>query len=212
MMMTTSTTTTDSASTPHLPSTNISPQNQKIEWNVRPATPDDAEAVNEVLRTSYSEVMRPDYDEELLMKAVPHMSTARETLLTCGTWYVVEHPTTKQIVGCGGWTAEAPKVESLAVSESSAGEQLVPHLRHFACHPQWTRCGVARAIWNRTWKEVSERFGSDTSMEVFSTITAVPFYGSMGFKVSKQIEIPLDGKSIMFPAVLMRREPKETQQ
>ena len=123
--------------------------------------------------------MRPDYEEDLLSKVVPYMSTARESLLTCGTWFVVEHPNTKDIVGCGGWTAEAPKMENLAEAGPKQAV-VVPHLRHFACHPQWTRCGVGRAIWNRTWNEIAKQIGPNTSMEVFSTLTAVPFYGSLG--------------------------------
>eukprot|EP00522_Entomoneis_paludosa_P011964 CAMPEP_0172442404 /NCGR_PEP_ID=MMETSP1065-20121228/2838_1 /TAXON_ID=265537 /ORGANISM="Amphiprora paludosa, Strain CCMP125" /LENGTH=226 /DNA_ID=CAMNT_0013192245 /DNA_START=8 /DNA_END=688 /DNA_ORIENTATION=- len=186
---------------------------EAIRWKVRPATHADADAASNVLKASYTELLKPDYDEDLLRKAVPFMSTPRESLLTCGTWFVVEHPTTKEITGCGGWTAEAPKVAQLDPSSEPLTEKIeekskiVPHLRHFACHPDWKRRGVARSIWDRTWKEICEQIGPATELEVYSTLSAVPFYESLGFVPERSLDIPLDGKALLFPAVLMRREP-----
>ena len=187
---------------------------ERIAWMVRPATLDDAAAVSDVLSASYSQVMKPDKDPLVLSRALPYLSTARESLLTCGTWYVVQHPTTLKLVGCGGWTAQAPKRTNLAESSNPLEDDrelavVVPHLRHFACHPDWIRCGVGQALWDRTWKDLSEQFGPDTDMEVFSTLTAVPFYSSLGFEPQQPVELPLDGKSVMFPAVLMRRKPND---
>mmetsp|Transcript_4237 Transcript_4237/g.8873 ORF Transcript_4237/g.8873 Transcript_4237/m.8873 type:complete len:232 (-) Transcript_4237:139-834(-) len=180
-----------------------------IPWLVRPATPHDGVAATRVLTASYSELLRPDYDEELLSRAVPYMSTPRESLLNCGTWFVVEHPETGEITGCGGWTAEAPKVKNQldpTTTTAAAVGKLVPHLRHFACHPAWTRRGVARAIWDRTWKEIIEQLGPETTLQVYSTLSAVPFYASLGFVPQTNLNIPLDGKDLLFPATLMRRE------
>lgn len=170
---------------------------QKTNWIVRPSNISDKEAVEDLLRLSYSTLLSKDYEEELLEKALPIICSARPELLTCGTWYVVEDPDTSTIVGCGGWTPRSPFNEE------------IPNLRHFATDPGRLRKGVARAIWDRTWEDFCKSSSEEDSkeqqiMEVFSTITAESFYASLAFEKIRDIAIPIRD-DLQFPAVVMRR-------
>ena len=70
------------------------------------------------------------------------------------------------------------------------------------------RKGVGRAIWNRSWEDIAKLSaeGTKTPLEVFSTLTAEPFYTSVGFQKVKELTLPI-AKDCDFPCVLMRREP-----
>lgn len=189
-------------------------QGKKIDWIVRPATMDDADEAKSVLFESYSSLLPKDYHESLLERALPLISVPQDDLLTCGTWYVAQHPETKQIVCCGGWTpASPPKSMQQKINQGDNDDDTtksilrrIPHLRHFACHPQWIRKGAAKAIWNKSLDEITRVMGpTTTSMEVFSTISAEPFYRSLGFETIKTIDIPL-AEDCLFPSILMRRD------
>ena len=170
---------------------------ENVEWIVRPATIDDAKQTAKLLSESFYKLLPQDYDGETLFKALPAITTPRRQLLTCGTWYVVEHPISKDIVGCGGWTLRSPAPNSTQTN--------LPNLRHFATHPDWTRRGIGKSLWSHTWANICNAVGEDTELEVFSTLTAEPFYASFGFIPFKRVEIPL-AKDCLFPCIIMRRE------
>jgi GNAT superfamily N-acetyltransferase len=175
---------------------------EQIDWNVRPATIADANETGKLLSESFYTILPQNYDQETLSVVLPFITTPRQQLLTCGTWYVVEDPITKDIVGCGGWTLRAP-------NSTNATEIPVPNLRHFATHPGWTRRGVGKALWTRTWKDISDAVGPETPLEVYSTLTGEPFYASFGFVPVRRVEVPM-GKDCLFPVVFMRREPQSS--
>ena len=175
-------------------------------WNVRPAEPSDKEQVDQLLQKSYSRLLPNDYDDHLLQQALPKITVARDELLTCGTWYVVEDSDDNppRIVGCGGFTLQSPTPSN----GNDSNPQDTPHLRHFATDPDYARQGIASAIWQRTWQDLCQHFDSQPpTMEVFSTLTAESFYASLGFRAVKEVRIPL-GEGCEFPAILMRRDVK----
>lgn len=188
----------------------------RVDWIVRPTTADDGDAVTELLSHCYGTILAQDYSQEILAKALPIIAKANPELLTCGTWYIVQHPTSQQVVGCGGWTRSKPKIRPKDDDESSSSSPTTtekqhppPNLRHFATHPDWLRQGVATALWQKivdTMKNDPELAtdSSDCCMEVFSTLTAQSFYASLGFQPMEQLNITL-GDDCLFPAVLMRR-------
>ena len=172
----------------------------KMNWLIRPASSEDASAIRDLLTKSYQNLLQPDYGDDVLTKALPLITEAREDLLTCGTWYVAQHPDTNQIVGCGGWTRLSPMS-----NVGTPDEEGMPHLRHFACDPEWTRTGIASAIWQRSIRDMANSYGKVPSLEVFSTLTAIPFYQSLGFEKVNPVNIPLNQGACMFPAMLMNR-------
>jgi GNAT superfamily N-acetyltransferase len=173
--------------------------------------------VTALLQQSYGTLLRADYTEDCLAKYLPLISQPRDELLTCNTWYVVQDPSTQEFVGCGGWTVDPPKLpedaiieDSVATKGESTPSQFVPHLRHFAVHPNCLRRGIASDIWNRSKSAIEARCAAEKipfpAFEVFSTLTAESFYKSLGFEQVSRIDLELV-KGATFPSILMRRDP-----
>lgn len=190
---------------PHESSSSITSPNEKtrIDWIVRPATASDEQAVRELLEASYETAFLDDYDPEKLDAVMPLIVTPSKELLTCGTWYVVEHPANiSMLVGCGGWT------ESDSF-EFEDGEKNVngPILRHFATHPSCSRMGVGTAIWNQTQQDLLARFDDILpALGVYSSLTARSFYESLGFQVVGTCHPFQQSDNCEFPCWIMRRE------
>lgn len=166
---------------------------EKVEWIVRPTTSKDAAEIESLLTTCYETLLPKDYDADLLAKALPLITKARPELLTCGTWYLVEHPGNGAAVGCGGWSR----------SPTNASHS-VPHLRHFATHPNYVRQGIGKALWSRIRDDIISELGPITDLEVYSTFTAQPFYASLGFEPVERVQLPIH-PDFTFPSILMQR-------
>lgn len=85
--------------------------NGKIAWIVRPVSPCDKQSIEHLLKVSFETLLPRFYSKEVLEVSLPLLTLLRPELLTCPTWYVVQHPSTGEIVGCGGWTAHTPKTD-----------------------------------------------------------------------------------------------------
>ena len=60
-------------------------------------------------------------------------------------------------------------------------------------------------------KDMADAYGEiPDKLEVFSTLTAVPFYASLGFVETKPLEIPLG--ACHFPAMLMTRQTTDSKE
>ena len=59
-------------------------------FSIRIATPKDSDAVSALLVASYSTLLAPCYNSDMLAGALPHMTKANPTLLACGTYYVAD--------------------------------------------------------------------------------------------------------------------------
>jgi GNAT superfamily N-acetyltransferase len=161
-------------------------------YSLRAATPDDSAAVSALLEASYPPLLAPDYDPRLLAAALPLMTRANPRLLASRTYYVAETGG-DAVVGCGGWTVEAP-----GGGESRPG---IGHIRHFAIHPEWTRRGIGRALLDRCIEEA--RTQGIVNLECFSTLTAEAFYRSAGFVTVGPINVPMS-PTVALPSVHMR--------
>jgi GNAT superfamily N-acetyltransferase len=177
---------------------------ETIRWFIRPADLSDAVPCSALLQASYETLLQSDYSDSCLTNCLPLITVAQRQLLTCGTWYVVLHPETGQMVGCGGWTARPPTTSSNPNAANNA-TTVVPHLRHFAVHPSFTRKGIASLLWEHSLASIRSSMGGVPAMEVFSTLTAEPFYMSCGFQTVGCMEVELK-KDLFFPCILMRRE------
>jgi len=161
---------------------------------VRLATLADEEEVSALLQASYPILMKQAYDEMMLGPALELMTRAQPTLLNSGTFYVAETPAAA-LVGCGGWTKERP-----GDGEITKG---TGHIRHFGTHPDWTKQGVGRAIYNRS--EIDARKAGVKKFECYSSLNAEGFYTAIGFERIGQIEMPMADDTVL-PSVYMTRE------
>jgi GNAT superfamily N-acetyltransferase len=154
---------------------------------------DDAPAVSDVLAASYSELMRPSYDTELLERALPAMTKANAKLLASGRYYVARLAD-GAVVGCGGWSLERP-----GTTETEPG---TAHVRHFAVRPGWTGCGVGRRIYMAC--EEQSRSQAVVRFDVFASLNSEQFYMALGFRRLEEIGVAM-GPGVVFPSVWMRR-------
>ena len=160
---------------------------------VRTATVGDADGVTSLLQISYPLLMQSAYDSDVLAPALALMTKAQPALLASGTYYVAESKE-ECIVGCGGWTRENPR-------EGNETEN-VGHIRHFGTHPDWTRCGVGRAIYDHC--EVEARKAGVTHMECLSSINAEGFYLALGFRRVREVDVEM-ATNIVLPSIKMKR-------
>jgi predicted N-acetyltransferase YhbS len=159
---------------------------------IRTARAGDLAAIDRVLAASYPALMAGAYERGLLARALPMMTKAQPRLVDSGTYYVAEAG--GEIVGCGGWSREAP--------DAPAREESVAHIRHFAVARDWIGRGIGRALY-RCCEERARRDGIRV-FECYSSLNGEPFYRALGFTRLAAIEVPMaPGTSL--PSVHMRR-------
>lgn len=162
------------------------------DYRLRVATPTDAAAVEKVLKASYPALMAAAYDKAVLTPVLQLITKANISLLSSGTYYVAEADD-GQVVACGGWTIEKPPgAENVGIG--------VGHLRHFGTRPDWTRHGIARAIFDKC--KSSAKAAEVGELEVCSSLNAENFYAALGFEKIKIISVVIGPNQ--FPSVLMR--------
>lgn len=156
----------------------------------RLATPDDLNGISALLMQSYPVLLRHDYPAETLAAVLPIITRARPELAASATyWLAVSEG---EIVGAGGWTQSAPTGIGSAPN--------VGHVRHLATHPDMVRRGIARGLMMRAMAQA--RAGAIVHLECLSTLTAVPFYAALGFRLVGPIEVALMGGTKL-PSVQM---------
>ena len=161
---------------------------------VRIAAASNENAVSALLRASYTELMARDYGAAILAAALPAMVRANPSLLGSGTFYVVDGPNAS-FIGCGGWTLAAPGSKTETTS--------LAHLRHFATHPHFARRGIGRLIYHRCVE--AARLAGVTTFQAYSSLTAIPFYASVGLRLIRTFDLSLGG-DVTLPAAMMEAE------
>ena len=160
-------------------------------FEVRVATPSDKTVVSKLLLDSYPTLMAAAYDTTLLNAAVPLMAQANPAFLRCGTYYVAEDDS-GSLIGCGGWTRERPGDGNIKAE--------LGHIRHFGVHPNATRRGVGRAIYERC--EVTAREANIRRFECYASLNAKAFYAALGFEPVSPMDVAM-GPTLKLPAMKM---------
>lgn len=158
---------------------------------VRVSTPDDRAPISSLLRASFPKLMQTAYDPKLLKQVLPRITVAQPGLLESGSYYVAES-SDGAIIACGGWTKERPG--------TSETRPEVGHIRHFGVHPDWTRCGVGRALYARC--ELDARDAGISQFECYSSLNGEAFYSALGFSRLAQIDVEIFDQ-VHFPSVHM---------
>jgi GNAT superfamily N-acetyltransferase len=161
-------------------------------FSIRNSNLQDASDISALLEASYASQLEGSYSPGVLARALPLMTKANPRLLGSGTYYVAETGT--ELVGCGGWSREAPG--SGEITEGTA------HIRHVATHPRWLRQGVGRRLLVHCFHEAAS--AGVSNLECHSTVVAVDFYVAIGFKVVAPLLMKL-APNISIDGVLLRR-------
>lgn len=160
---------------------------------LRVATLEDADAVASVLGPSYTQLMATAYEPGLLALTLPTITRANPGLLSSGFYYLVEAET-GEAAGCGGWSPHPPGRRDENPDRA--------HIRHFATHPDWTRRGVGRLLYDRCAADA--RAAGFTRFEAWASLNGEAFYAALGFRPLGSIEAPMPG-GVRFPAIRMER-------
>ncbi len=150
---------------------------------IQVATPQDARAVTELLRISYTRVLAADYSVVQLKAMLPSVTVANRAMLGSGRYYLARSG--EVAVGCGGWSMRG---------------SAVARLHYFATHPNWLRMGVGTMVM-QACLQAARRDGARLC-DCSATLGAVPFYRSFGFQAAGRGEIRL-GRGLGFPVVEM---------
>ncbi len=160
-------------------------------FSIRAASSDDAEQVTALLQVAYPRLMAASYTPEQL-RALEVMTQANPKLLQSGTFYVVQNEQGR-VAACGGWTCERPG--------NGGVEKGLAHIRYFAAHPDFTRQGLGRMVFEQC-QNAASAIGI-AEFECYSSLNAELFYRSLGFVAVKPIDVPMPN-GISFPGLLMR--------
>lgn len=160
---------------------------------IRPAKRADLAAIDELLSRSYPALLKRDYPPSVLVTAIPLISRANPSLVSSGTYFVVEEGG-GEILGAGGWTPGAPP--------GGTSQKRVGHIRHVVTDHRQIRKGIGRKLMAHIVSDAAST--GIKQLECFSTLTAEPFYVACGFRTLGPMSVTLR-KGIDFPAVHMRR-------
>ncbi|MEM1386569.1 MAG: GNAT family N-acetyltransferase [Pseudomonadota bacterium] len=153
---------------------------------VRVAERRDLADLDALFGRAYPRSLKADYPPSIMVTALPLISKAQPSLVTCGTFFVAENES--GIVAAGGWTPRR---------DSRMGD-----VRHVVTDDQHQRQGIGRAVFDRIF--TTARDANVTLLDCKATRTAVPFYKALGFKTLGPLTVDLR-PGISFPAVQMQR-------
>ena len=157
-----------------------------MDYDIRPTTLADLAAVGALLARAYPKLLKADYPPSVLVTALPLISRAQPSLLSCGTYYVAQTPE-GDILAAGGWTPDR-KVRGKG------------HIRHVVTDDRAVRRGIGRALITHALDNA--RAAGTTQMECWSTLTAEKFYQSLGFVTLGPMDAPLQ-PGISLPSLRM---------
>jgi GNAT superfamily N-acetyltransferase len=162
--------------------------------SLRRATLADLAAIDRLLVRSYARLLAADYPASTLALAVPRFARARPELLASAHYFVAAGAD-GTLLAAGGWSEATP-----------SGRQAVRglgHVRHVATDPCVVRQGVGRALMRHVLQDALDV--GVRRLECLSTLTAVPFYRALGFRVEGQGTLDL-GAGIGFAVTRMQTD------
>jgi GNAT superfamily N-acetyltransferase len=172
---------------------------------LRLATPGDVPALRELIALSVRSLSTGRYSSAQADAALASEVIGVDTqLVSDGTYFVIECD--NALVAAGGWSAR------LAVwggdqAKTETGATIDPattpaRIRAFFVHPQWTRRGFARRLYEAC--EHAARSHGFRAFELVATLPGEPLFRALGFTPIEPISIPMPG-NLTLPCLRMRR-------
>ena len=166
---------------------------------LRPATALDIPALQKLIDASARALSIGYYSDAQIEAATVHVFGVDSQLIRDGTYFVIEEGGV--LVAAGGWSGR----RTLYGGDQAKGREDPPldpateaaRIRAFFVHPQWTRRGLARRIYEAcaaaAWESGFRRF------ELMSTKPGEPLYTALGFApIEKVVETLPGGITIDF--------------
>ena len=171
---------------------------------VRKAQRVEREALDALIAASARELGRRDYTDAQLDRAIGNVFGVDSELIEDGTYLVAE--INGALAGCGGWSRR----KTLFGADARAGRDstaLDPakdaaKIRAFFVHPDFTRRGVGRALYDRC--EAEARAAGFAALELMATLGGLSLYMALGFEPADAIDYDL-GNGLSMRFVPMRK-------
>ena len=172
--------------------------------DLRLATPTDIPALQALIEVSVRALSTGIYTQEQIDAALVHMFGVDSQLIADRTYYVIDDDTV--LVAAGGWSARQTLYggdQAKRESDSMLDAATMPaRIRAFFVHPDWTRLGFARRIFEECEAAAGAR--GFRAFELVATLPGEPLYRALGFVPDEPVSVPLpDGLTL--PCVKMRR-------
>ena len=172
---------------------------------LRSATLADVDPLRRLIDVSVRALSTGVYTPQQIDAALEHVFGVDTQLIRDQTYFVAD--VDRQIVAAGGWSAR----ETLFGGDQAKGAgdgRLDPatapaRIRAFFVHPQWTRRGLARRIYEAC--ESAARARGFTAFELAATRPGVPLYCALGFEAVEPVNVVMPG-GLVLPCERMRRE------
>jgi GNAT superfamily N-acetyltransferase len=168
---------------------------------VRPATLADRDALRAMQALSISVLGVDYYSPEQIAAFICNVGTLDDFLLHEGTFYLAE--TEGEIVASGGWSRRAPNyANATSPADRAKMAHELPKIRGVYVHPAFARHGLASRLVARAEHEAAAA-GHD-AIEVSATLSGMPFYLKLGYRMLNRLSLCLPG-SIPVPGAHMHK-------
>jgi GNAT superfamily N-acetyltransferase len=173
---------------------------------LRVATPEDADAIEALMKASAAALFPAYYDERQVASAIEHVAQADHLLLADGTFFVLHAPD-GDLAACGGWTRR-DRLYTGSGAFDGEGRILDPatepaKIRAMFVRADWTRRGLGRRIIDAS-EEAARREGY-RRLALLATLAGVPLYRACGFEPLEDVDVVLtDG--VVLPCVSMEKQ------
>ena len=164
---------------------------------LRLARPDEADAIDDLMKTSTRDIFPTIYTLEQTASAIRYVASVDLTLLRDGTYFVCEAG--RELVACGGWSKRA-KLYSGSGDAAGDDRLLNPateaaHVRAMFTRSDWTRRGLGRRILEAC--EAAARAAGFRRLTLGATLPGVPLYQAFGFQATGREDVMMpDGVTL----------------
>ena len=159
---------------------------------LRAAGPDDAAAIDALMKQSGAALFPAFYEERQTASAVRYVAQVDQSLLADGTYFALEAGV--ELVGCGGWSRRDRLYTGSGDAEED-GRLLDPanepaKVRAMFVRGDWTRRGLGRRIIEEC--ERAARAEGFRRLSLLATLPGVPLYAACGFAAGEEMEVALE--------------------
>lgn len=159
---------------------------------LRLGRPDEAEAIDALMKAATRDIFPSTYDAEQTAAAIRYIASVDRTLLGDGTYFVAA--VDGELVACGGWSRRDKLYTGSAEGQADA-RLLEPatepaRIRAMFTRADWTRRGLGRRILEAC--EAAATSEGFTRLALMATMPGVPLYAACGFALvaAEEVRMP----------------------
>jgi GNAT superfamily N-acetyltransferase len=172
--------------------------------HLRPATLDEAGAIDALMKASTRDLFPLFYDAEQTASAIRFVASVDRMLIEDGTYVVAE--SAGELIACGGWSR---RDRLYTGSGEAAGDARLldpetepARIRAMFVRADWTRRGLGTAILEAC--EAQARAEGFRMLALMATLPGEPLYARYGFREVERLEVTMPDGCVL-PCVSMAK-------